>query len=368
MKIAYLFNSSIPSYNANSLQVVSMCNQIAKMIGEVILITPNTGFQKSVSEHYGIKKNFKLIKLKNFKSFPRGLNYYLYSLYSIIYSLKFSPNIFITRNYFTLFLLVLLRKKVIFEIHTDLDFEGRINNFIFKNFKILNSKKIINLVFITHSLKKNFFEKYKIKPKNFTILSSASNLTWKYPLFKKKKNLKIGYFGLVNKSRGLDFLCRLSHLDQENKYYVFGGTKENINSLKKKIFHKNIFFKEFLPYKKIKELMCEMDILVLPYKKKISASGNFGDIAQFTSPMKLFDYLGSTRPIIASSLPVLKEVLTNKKNCIFVEELNVLKWKLIIKKLSNNFQLREIMAKNNFFHSKNYTYRKRVDRMFKSLL
>lgn len=368
MKIVYLFNSSIPSYNANSLQVVNMCNQIAKMIGKVILITPNTGFQKSISDHYGIKKNFELIKLNNFKSFPKGLNYYLYSLYSIIYSFKFNPNIFITRNYFTLFLLVFLRKKVIFEVHTDLDFEGKINNFIFKNFKVFNSKKIINLVFITNSLKKNFFEKYKIKPKNFTILSSASDLTWKYPLLKKKKNLKIGYFGLVNKSRGLDFLCRLSRLDQENKYYVFGGTKENINSIRKKVFHKNIFFKEFLPYKKIKKLMCEMDILVLPYEKKISASGNFGDIAKFTSPMKLFDYLGSTRPIIASSLPVLKEILTNKKNCIFIDELNVLRWKLIIKKLSNNIELREIIAKNNFFHSKNYTYQKRVDKMFKNLL
>ena len=34
-------------------------------------------------------------------------------------------------GYFTLFLLVFLRKKVIFEVHTDLDFEGKINNFIF---------------------------------------------------------------------------------------------------------------------------------------------------------------------------------------------------------------------------------------------
>ena len=84
--------------------------------------------------------------------------------------------------------------------------------------------------------------------------------------------------------------------------------------------------------------------------------------------MKLFDYLGSTKPIIASSLPVLKEILTNKKNCIFIDELNVLRWKLIIKKLSNNIELREIIAKNNFFHSKNYTYQKRVDKMFKNLL
>ena len=138
MKIVYLFNSSIPSQNANSLQVVNMCSQIAKMIGEVILITPNTGLKESISAHYGIKKNFKIIKVKNFDTFPRGLKYYLYSIYSVIIGLRFNPKVFITRNYFTLFILILLRKKVIFEIHTGLEFEGRINNFIFKNFKILN--------------------------------------------------------------------------------------------------------------------------------------------------------------------------------------------------------------------------------------
>ncbi len=367
MKIVYLFNSSIPSHNANSLQVVNMCSQIAKSIGEVILITPNTGLKKSVSEHYGIKKNFKIIKVKNFNTFPRGFKYYLFSLYSIIIGLKFNPKVFITRNYFTLFILVLLRKKVIFEIHTGLEFEGRINNFIFKNLKILNSKKIINLIFITHSIKENFFKNYQIQPKNFTILSSASNLRSRYPTVLEKNNLKIGYFGLVNKSRGLDFLFRLSHLDRKNEYYIFGGTKENISLKRKKTFHKNIFFQEFIPYKKVKDLMSKMDILILPYEKEISAAGNFGNIAQYTSPMKLFDYLGSTKPIIASSLPVLREILINKKNCIFVEDLNVQKWRLAINKLSLNFKLRKIISKNNFFLSKNYTYEKRVEKMFNNL-
>ena len=137
-----------------------------------------------------ISKNFKIIKVKNFDTFPRGFKYYLYSIYSVIIGLRFNPKVFITRNYFTLFILILLRKKVIFEIHTGLEFEGRINNFIFKNLKIFNSKKIINLVFITHSIKENFFNKYKIKPKNFTILSSASNLRSKYPTISEKNNLK----------------------------------------------------------------------------------------------------------------------------------------------------------------------------------
>ena len=113
--------------------------------------------------------------------------------------------------------------------------------------------------------------------------------------------------------------------------------------------------------------MSDMDILILPYEKKVTAAGNFGDIGQFTSPMKLFDYLGSSKPIIASSLPVLKEILSNKKNCIFVDDLNIYKWKSAIKKLKHNSQLREIISKNNFFLSKKYTYEKRVKKMFSNL-
>ena len=83
--------------------------------------------------------------------------------------------------------------------------------------------------------------------------------------------------------------------------------------------------------------------------KIVSAGGNFGDISKFTSPMKLFDYLASSKPIIASSLPVLREVLKNKQNCIFLNNLNIYQWKLAIQKLSNNLSLREIISKNNFF-------------------
>ena len=62
MKIVYLFNSSVPSHNANSLQVINVCNELSVNNHEISLITPNTGFKKTISEHYSIKKSFNLIK------------------------------------------------------------------------------------------------------------------------------------------------------------------------------------------------------------------------------------------------------------------------------------------------------------------
>jgi glycosyltransferase involved in cell wall biosynthesis len=360
MKIVYLFNSSIPSYNANSLQVVNMCNELSVCGNDVTLITPNTGLKKSISEHYGIKKSFNLIKIKKFKKFPRGLNYYLYSFLSVIRGNKIHPEIFITRNYFTLFLLILLRKKIIFEIHSDLKSEGRINNFIYSKFNLLSSKRIVNLVFITNSLKKHFCKTYNLNLNKSSVLSSASNIKNNRPSLVRNESINIGYFGLVNNSRGFDFICKLSKIDMFNKYYIYGGTNELINSIKKKMNNKNLFINSYIPYRKIKDLMKEMDILILPYENVVTAAGNVGNISKYTSPMKLFDYLASGKVIIASSLLVLKEVLKENKNCIFVDNLNIFEWKKEITKLKYNLNKMHIISMNNHFLSKKFTYRNRI--------
>ena len=40
---------------------------------------------------------------------------------------------------------------------------------------------------------------------------------------------------------------------------------------------------------------------------------------RYTSPLKLFDYLAAGRPIVASDLPAIREVLTDQVNGLLVE-------------------------------------------------
>ena len=113
MRISYLFNSSTPSSNPGSIQVVNTCSAIAELSHNVNLIVPNTGLKIPLSKFYGINKSPKLIKLKYFTKFPLGINYYLFSIFSIIYAVFDKTDLYITRNIFTLFLLNFLKKKVI---------------------------------------------------------------------------------------------------------------------------------------------------------------------------------------------------------------------------------------------------------------
>ena len=70
----------------------------------------------------------------------------------------------------------------------------------------------------------------------------------------------------------------------------------------------------------------------MPYTKKATFSGNYGNIINFMSPMKMFDYLGAGKLIISSNIKVLREILTDNYNSILIKDyLNVLEWKKMIK-------------------------------------
>jgi len=69
---------------------------------------------------------------------------------------------------------------------------------------------------------------------------------------------------------------------------------------------------EFRPHDEIALWLKSADVLVLPNtgRQKVSL--------YYTSPMKLFEYMASGTPIVASSLPSILEIL-NKSNAVTVE-------------------------------------------------
>ena len=174
MKICYISNSAAPSMNASSLQTSKLCESLSKLGHEVKLILPDTGYKKDYFKFYRIKEKFEIKRLKFFKSFPVGINYYLFSFFSIFASEIKKNDIYITRNFFTSLILSILKKKHVLEIHDDINIEGRIVKFLVKNFKILNLKYLKKNA-TTNTLKKSM---YKVQSlfEQIQVLHNASSL------------------------------------------------------------------------------------------------------------------------------------------------------------------------------------------------
>ncbi len=364
MRIAYLFNSSTPSSNPSSIQVVNTCSALTQLSHRVKLIVPNTGQNISLQKFYGINKSPKLIKLKNFNKFPLNFYYYLFSLFSITYAIFDKTELYITRNIFNLILLNILKKRVIIEIHHDLHNEGRVVKFLCKFTNVFNKKNIVKIVAITHAVKKYLVKNFNIESKKIEVIPSASSLKFKLNKLKNKKFYNVGYFGSLDSSKGANFIIKLAKKDTVNKYYIYGGSEHDVSKLKKMGIPNNLKIRHSVSYGELKPIISKMDILLMPSStKKIRSSGNFGNIVKFTSPLKLFDYLASGKLIISSNVSVFKEILSDRKNCIIVNNFKIDNWLKIIYKA--RFELSKInnIKRNAFILSKKYTYIKRAKKM-----
>jgi len=94
------------------------------------------------------------------------------------------------------------------------------------------------------------------------------------------------------------------------------------------------------------------DLLLMPFPRT-------NHFSYFMSPLKMFEYMASQRPIIVSDLPSVREVL-NEQSCLFCESDNPRDLAEKIKTLINNPDLSNKLARNAHEDVQQYTWDRRA--------
>ena len=93
----------------------------------------------------------------------------------------------------------------------------------------------------------------------------------------------------------------------------------------------------FVPPREVPTYVAAADILVLPTSASIA-------YANYTSPLKLFEYMASGRPVICSNLPVITEILENRRNALFFEADDAPSLTAAVNELARKPELRSQLA------------------------
>jgi glycosyltransferase involved in cell wall biosynthesis len=79
----------------------------------------------------------------------------------------------------------------------------------------------------------------------------------------------------------------------------------------------------------------------------------------FTSPLKLFEYMAAGRPIVASDLPSIREILTDGRNALLVDPGNSQALTAAVRRLEEDPALGGQLARQALEDVRQYTWERR---------
>ena len=108
--------------------------------------------------------------------------------------------------------------------------------------------------------------------------------------------------------------------------------------------------------------------MLLPVQREVYGGSRRTDYSRWTTPLKMFEYMAAGRPIVASDLPVIREVLEHGRNALLVPPDNLEAWETAVRTLITDASLRTGLAQAAVkdFH-REYTREARARRVLEGL-
>ncbi|MFH1744872.1 MAG: glycosyltransferase [bacterium] len=337
MKIKYIINARIPTEKAHGWAACRLCAEFSNLGVDTELIVPRriNHIQEDAYSFYNLKRGFAIQYVDSFDFFKfqkylgGKISFYLQSLayFLKLFFLEIDKDAIVyTRNPEIVWIFSLRGRKTVYECH---DWFGK-----HKNIALCLLKKASKIITTNSYIKKEFlnnkFQQEILVARNgvdldiFDLNISKQEAVEKLNIDKeiKQKLLKCkvllytGSFKTMGEDKGMeDIISSFKYLADDIIFLAIGGNEKDIVYYEKKVMEDEVVGRVFLFDKKEQSELAifqkSADILLMPFPDKAHYKYHM-------TPLKMFEYMASDRPIIASNLPSIKEVL-EENNCFFCE-------------------------------------------------
>ncbi|MEI7989026.1 MAG: glycosyltransferase [Chloroflexota bacterium] len=403
MKITVIAPTSLPALRANTIQVMKMTQAFSMSGHDVALLVP-TAYPKTINKrwdklavHYGLQQEFPVYWLQSTPHW-RG---YDFGFRAVSWAQACHTDLIYTRHPQAAAWSSIKGIPTILEVHDTP--HGGMGPLLFRSF--LAGKGAQRLVAITHFLAQDLISSYSKLERISTItpISSAmgTEITSSFIVIApdgvdliRYNNLPApdsarlalsmmagspvvemdpdrftaGYTGHLYEGRGSEFMLMLAERLPQMNFLLVGGEPEAVARLRVSIDEKgikNVFLTGFIPNSELPLYQAACDVLLMPYQSRVAASSG-GDISQYLSPMKVFEYMACKRAIIASHLPVFGEIL-NTNNAILIPHDDVNAWVNALTLLHDHPQQCVDLGEQSWKDIQKYDWLNRVQHVLKGI-
>lgn len=374
MKIRYVTTARIPTTKANGFQIAKTCEALASRDCDVELVIPGKYRSpvdwrgKDVFEHYSIRKNFRIspvwvppfLFLGNFGIFLQNIYFFFVAGIKSIFISK--ETIVYSRQPLVLIPALLFGRRAVFESH-----EGKwtlsVRLGVLLGLRIITITRASMDMYVFLGVKKErlSFAPDAVDVSLFSDLPTRQESRKKYGIDENAfVAMYAGSFALYE-WKGFDvFLDASNEITKPIAFYAVGGLPSEIEKLEAGKKYRNVVFIGQKNQREIPALLSAADVLVIPNKK-----GN--EVSELhTSPMKLFEYMAAGKPIVASKIPSLLEIV-DETSAVIVEPNDPLALARGIEKVYEDRAFASAIAAQAKARSRAYSWDERAKGMIESM-
>ncbi|MBI3763487.1 MAG: glycosyltransferase family 4 protein [Chloroflexi bacterium] len=339
MRFVYLANVRLPGEKAHAIQIMQTCAALAAQVDVCLVHARRTTrpWLRQVTDlrsYYGLPCDvrrrtipsldlFYLPSRLPFRRLPAlrfvfVIQMLTYHLALIPFLLKSRADVYYTRDTMTAALLVLLRRncRVFLETHS---FPSSRSGLTLQRWLVGH---VSGLIVLTQELAKHYAQ-LGCPPRRIAVVPDAVDAEafeqCSATDSRQRSGIEPGdaiimYVGQMYSWKGVDVLvAAASKLPAKCQVWLVGGTPEELPRVEKLIGDlaaRNVTLKGYVTPSEVPGYLSLASVLVLPNSGKADVS------RYYTSPLKMFEYLAAGRPIVASDLPSLREVLRDGENAL----------------------------------------------------
>ena len=397
LKIAYFVDGRMPTEKANGYQSAQMCQAFVEIGSSLHLFYPRR-VRLSTSElpkglvledYYSLR-----VKLKKKSVFCLDLIHFCHHILRVSEGNFFAKISSIITSYSAAFFLVAKLKKFDFDclyirsyhalsliliftpkfFHAKIFFELHLLPSVINKRYISNLQKIGGVITVTEGMRKKLISLGLDSGMTLTAHDAVDTVTFMKEISKEdaRNFLKIfhngpiasyvGKFVTMGMEKGIPEIIYAARILIEKypnlKFYIVGGPESKIYEYQAMILEMDIDIDKFVfldkqPINNVPYYLAASDILLMPHPN------NYFYATQ-VSPLKLFEYMCSKRPIVGSKLPAIEEVLEDEKNALLGEPGNVNDLVENISRLLNDSGLAANISMQAYKDVMLYTWRARA--------
>lgn len=364
MKLIYIANARIPTEKAHGVQIVKMCEAFARQGIDVELVLPYriNPIAQDLFEYYGVERGLfsvttiPSIDLAAWGRFGFLAHYAIYSFFAFFYLLFKKYDVLFSREYIPLVFFALFGKKSIYEMHDFPQSHLTLARIVCANVSLVvttNSwagKRVEDCFGIAQN--KLLVRQNGVSLEDFEGLSDRELLCQELGI--PSNVFIVLYTGHLYDWKGAHILAEAAqHLDDTYRVVFVGGHEEDIEHLRSTYPSAVTLYLGMRPHHEIPRITRAADLAVLPNIPTNQHS------LYSTSPLKLFEYMASRVPVIASDLPSIRDIVSEGE-VIFVAPGDVIALRDAIIAARSQPDHRSRLAKAAYDRVKGYTWGERA--------